>query len=1317
MKIIITPMVLKLKLVLVFILLANVLDTNGQTTSELAPQKENIGVNVESAFQLDNTTLSERSTANYQSAPKSGNLRAPYNCESGLVYILTNDGSSNGNVTGLYTYNLATNTQTLIKNPLIPSSSSSQFINAIGYNILDNYLYGILQGTNQVVKMDDAGTLEFLTITGDFKLGSYAAGDIDKNGVLFVYGENKFISINLNPSASNYLVANTLLSYSTTVNDIAFSPIDDNVYMMTSNSSRRLLRYNVTSNTVTDLGAISGLASEGSNSFGTAFMDSMGNMFVSNNASGNIYKIASPHTGGLTATAFNSLTGTPGDGARCPNQAVAPNAVKDQACLSNGQTITIDLLQNDGAGTYPINLASVQLIDPSTNAASSTVTVSGQGTFTVNGSGILTFTPAASFTEASIKYSIADTTGLISNQATISVSTNTTAAPTGASVQEFCALENPTVANLSASGNAIAWYSDLASTTPLVASASLLDGTTYYSTQTSSSGCESLSRLAVTVNFIEGLALVNPESLSCTNSKTAYIITATFKGTAPFIANGTGAPGQFTDNGDQTTTWISSPIGSTIATYNVKIQGDDTCGILDLSGSAPLDCLAVPFDCTDGLAFIITNTGTSESNYVSGFHTLNLTTNVQTLIKDPLVEASSTSRFINGIGYNTKDSFLYGLLQSTNKIVRIDAKGDVEYFDIKSPFTTGFYSSGDMNNNGILYLHSGKKFVAVNLDPLSPNYLTSTDLLDYTIVINDLAYNAIDNSLYMMTSTENPKLFRYDLASNTVIDLGFVSGLEAETTNSYGTAFFDSVGNLFVANNSSGLTYKISSPHTGGVTASFYSAAMQGLQPGDGARCQDQISLPVANDDTACGLLETDTVIDVLANDGEGSYALNLSSVQLIDPITETYANTVTVAGQGTFTVGANGMTTFTPLATFTEASVTYTMRDIVGNVSQPATITVSLDIFEIVCPTFPSLDVACYDELPSATTYSIQEFEALGNGDGRIGESTCGVIEITASNSSDEGTCSQTITRTYSITKYQDTNNNGFRDNGENTILNTAECVQLINIADVSAPTLVGDYETEIAITCESIPEVPALEFEDGCSNNINVVFEEVSTATDNLTNYQIVRTWTVSDTCDNDAVFKQTINVNIASTVVGIDSELCNNDDIDFDLFNLLSGTFTRDGLWSVESGTATLDGSIFNPYLLQLGTYTFKYTTTDNLCATETLVNISLNDDCVVLPCGSEDVVISKTVTANNDNINEFFAVTGVETCGFTVEIQIYNRWGALIYESKDYQNDWNGTASSASIGSSNFVPTGTYYYIVNLKNSGLKPFAGPIYVATK
>ncbi|MGC1630920.1 MAG: gliding motility-associated C-terminal domain-containing protein [Gelidibacter sp.] len=1535
-------------------LLASVLDATGQTTSKLAsPSKADVRVNTQNYISIDDAVINEYSTVQHRSTPKSRPMVDPFNCESGLVYIITNTTSPNGNVSGLHSYNLGTKTQTLIKYPLINSTTTSQFVNAVGYNVIDNYIYGILQGTDKVVKIDATGAMEYLTITGDFDNMDYSSGDVDKNGVLYIYGQGKFVSINLNPSASDYLVAKTLLRNSKTFHDMAFSPIDDNLYIVTSDSRRTLLRFNITTNTLTELGNVTGLGSESTDSFGTAFMDSMGNMYISNNFSGNIYKIASPHSGSLVAVPFNSLTGSPGDGARCPYKSISPNAVNDQACLIKNETISIDLIQNDGSGTYPIDLASVQLIDPITNVAATTVTIAGQGSFSVDNKGIMTFTPQATFTDASINYTISDTVGLLSNQASITVTLNTTTVPTGDNIQSFCTTEDLTITDLKASGSSIKWYASATSTTALPSS-TVLEEKTYYAAEITTAGCESLERLPVTVQISGGVSLVGSEVLSCINNKSAYIIEATFSGIAPLTASGDGAPGVFTDNGNKTFSWVSSPIPSSLISYNVEIRNVEGCNSAVLSGDAPFDCLALPFNCDDGLAFILTNTGNDQDNYVTGLYTLNLATNVQNLVKYPLVEdASSPHRFINAIGYNILDNYLYGLLQRTNKIAKIDNAGDVEYLDITGSFTPGYYSSGDIDHNGVLYLYNGSKFVSINLNPANPNYLVAINLVNYSASVNDLAYNVLDNNIYMVTSTSTPNLLRYNVAANSVTDLGIITGLEAETTSSFGTAFMDSMGNLFIANNASGNTYKIASPETGGVAAAFYSSAMVGLQPGDGARCQNQITLPVANDDTACGTADTNTIINVLANDGEGSYALDISSVQLIDPVTLAPATSVEIADQGTFTVDANGVVTFSPVATFTEASVQYFMKDILANESQPAIVSVYLNTteaptgesnqnfcasseptvanlsatgknilwygsadgtvplnpttplvndaiyygtqtndegcesierlqvtvsfkenitlvnpetaicdadgktytveatfsgtapftitgmntpgtwidnrngthtwlsdaiaasvnymievkdangcntislsaaapnccdFEVVCPTFADLTIVCYAELPMATTYTVQDFETLGNKDGRIGNSSCGIIKITASNSADNGECSQTVTRTYTITEYAD---------DETTVINSMECVQIINVQDITAPVfgelpkeitvecgstyafaqatatdtcdsevtltyedvttagacdnnysitrtwtatdacgnastasqtiniqdttapaLVNEYEAEITITCDNIPMVPELVFEDACSNDIEVTFNETSTATNNNKSYVITRTWTVSDLCDNESIHTQVINVNIANPIAALNTELCNDDDFDFDLFSLLSGTVDPEvGTWSVVSGNATLDGSTFNPYQLNLGTYTFKYALADEYCPSETLVNIVLNDDCVPLSCGAEDVVISKAVTTHADGKNDFFTITGVETCGFTYEVQIFNRWGAMIYESNNYQNDWNGTASKASIGSSNYVPTGTYYYVVNLKNSGLKPFAGPIYVATK
>jgi len=47
-------------------------------------------------------------------------------------------------------------------------------------------------------------------------------------------------------------------------------------------------------------------------------------------------------------------------------------------------------------------------------------------------------------------------------------------------------------------------------------------------------------------------------------------------------------------------------------------------------------------------------------------------------------------------------------------------------------------------------------------------------------------------------------------------------------------------------------------------------------------------------------------------------------------------------------------------------------------------------------------------------------------------------------------------------------------------------------------------------------------------------------------------------------------------------------------------------------------------------------------------------------------------------------------------------IFNRWGDKVYEGQDYQNTWGGESPRGSIGTNGILPSGTYYYIINVVN---------------
>ncbi|MBU2951172.1 gliding motility-associated C-terminal domain-containing protein [Tamlana agarivorans] len=298
----------------------------------------------------------------------------------------------------------------------------------------------------------------------------------------------------------------------------------------------------------------------------------------------------------------------------------------------------------------------------------------------------------------------------------------------------------------------------------------------------------------------------------------------------------------------------------------------------------------------------------------------------------------------------------------------------------------------------------------------------------------------------------------------------------------------------------------------------------------------------------------------------------------------------------------------------------------------------------------------------------------------------------------------------------------------------------QTITVQDTTAPVPSTSFSTTLDVSCTNIPEVPNVTFTDNCTANITIDYNETNSFDENVfQDYQIVRTWKVADECLNEAIYTQTINVRLDEIFTEfVAPDICFNDGI-VDLFSLIPEDLNTRGTWEIiegESG-ATLEANIFNPTVIKMsedfrpGTegiiYRFRYTTTNNGCISVNEVVMNLHADCVVLPCGEDEINISTAITPNGDGYNDTFDIKGIDLCGFVAEVKIFNRWGALVYQSNDYtlgsietsgvEGDWDGSSPNASLGSNGRLPSGTYYYIINLKNSGISPLTGPIYIGTK
>lgn len=109
-----------------------------------------------------------------------------------------------------------------------------------------------------------------------------------------------------------------------------------------------------------------------------------------------------------------------------------------------------------------------------------------------------------------------------------------------------------------------------------------------------------------------------------------------------------------------------------------------------------------------------------------------------------------------------------------------------------------------------------------------------------------------------------------------------------------------------------------------------------------------------------------------------------------------------------------------------------------------------------------------------------------------------------------------------------------------------------------------------------------------------------------------------------------------------------------------------------------------------------------------------NASICSFDIELYCMAQ-IIIPEFISPNGDGKNDVWEISNLELYPQT-KVKIFNRWGALVYSKDNYDNSWDGKMNkgAASMSSGGKLPSGTYYYIVTLKDREDKPFTGFIHI---
>jgi gliding motility-associated-like protein len=167
----------------------------------------------------------------------------------------------------------------------------------------------------------------------------------------------------------------------------------------------------------------------------------------------------------------------------------------------------------------------------------------------------------------------------------------------------------------------------------------------------------------------------------------------------------------------------------------------------------------------------------------------------------------------------------------------------------------------------------------------------------------------------------------------------------------------------------------------------------------------------------------------------------------------------------------------------------------------------------------------------------------------------------------------------------------------------------------------------------------------------------------------------------------------------------QLSNGDDINTSLDALLPAGITG-GTWTNVDNVGGFDpiNNTFNPFEIEPGDYLFSYIISDGECP--------IRYDVTIIVGGVEaclNVIIHNAFTPNGDAFNQYFNIENIEdiACYPTNNVQIYNRWGVLVYETKNYDNNtrrFEGISEGrVTVSRSEELPTGTYFYIIEWTTS--------------
>ncbi|REC40073.1 DUF11 domain-containing protein [Chryseobacterium sp. 5_R23647] len=416
---------------------------------------------------------------------------------------------------------------------------------------------------------------------------------------------------------------------------------------------------------------------------------------------------------------------------------------------------------------------------------------------------------------------------------------------------------------------------------------------------------------------------------------------------------------------------VTIAAGTTFIDVPVTYNGTGAAGTRSLTVQLGNSSTICQFNATVEPSF-----GCNSSMYISQSSTLYSISTATSPFTYPAVGAY-TSNF-NSIGLNPLDGMIYGTVDNTNTLVRVNSAGVYTLLGAVSGLPTGInFNAGEFDTAGNYYVKqatSNATMYRVNV-----NTMTATAIaINQAVNISDFAFRPTDNKFYAVAAGTDGRLLSIDLSTSpgTVTLIGNTGGLSP-----FGAMFGSSTGEIYGSLNSGGFyQFNLS---TGQRTLISLSP---GSNANDGAHC---VTAPITfstdlyvtkTDATSLYIPGTTTTYTIVAGNN-GPFGVQGATVS--DPVpagipSANVSYTVAVSGNATTSVSGTQTGAINDIVSIpVDGTVTYTVVltipiSYTGNLSNTVTISVPANITDTNTLNNSATDVnvqsACFNTVTNTT-------------------------------------------------------------------------------------------------------------------------------------------------------------------------------------------------------------------------------------------------------------------------------------------------------------------------------------------------------------